>query len=49
VDRDCREEAAFLHHIEDDLPTLREALEDPRNDLGLYRQSVVDGGSGGGF
>jgi hypothetical protein len=24
--------AAFLHHIEDNVPILREALEDPRND-----------------
>jgi hypothetical protein len=28
----AEKEAAFLHHIEDNLPILREALEDPRND-----------------
>ncbi|MFG1412791.1 hypothetical protein V5G24_16915 [Xanthobacter sp. VTT E-85241] len=28
----AEKEAAFLHHIEDNLPVLREALEDPRND-----------------
>ncbi len=28
----AEKEPAFLHHIEDNLPILREALEDPRND-----------------
>ncbi len=28
----AEKEPAFLHHIEDNLPLLREALEDPRND-----------------
>jgi len=28
----AEKEAAFLHHIEDNLPIVREALEDPRND-----------------
>ncbi|MFG1464262.1 hypothetical protein V5F77_15330 [Xanthobacter sp. DSM 24535] len=28
----AEKEAAFLHHIEDNLPVLREALEEPRND-----------------